>query len=231
MHARRIERSGGHIARNYLPGGQHVERKVRRNRGVRVEDEMAADSQRRWCDRRAAWSDGAEARRDFPPAGARLAALESAGSWICLLGCESTQLDAAAMFEDACHHAIRQLQGAPAGSPVDDGRGSVAHRVQEGAQLAFERLLRANRKLLEIRTGAAVPAGARECAARLSGRNRPRCIRAAEKSASCARVPPRRGWPSRWRPHPTRNSSRAWAMSTLSVTTGMPSERTSAAGS
>ncbi len=40
MHARRIKRSGGHIARNYLPGGQHVEWKVRRNRGARVEDEM-----------------------------------------------------------------------------------------------------------------------------------------------------------------------------------------------
>ena len=40
MHARGIERSGGHVARNYLAGGQHVERHVRRNRGARVEDEM-----------------------------------------------------------------------------------------------------------------------------------------------------------------------------------------------
>ena len=49
--------------------------------------------------------------------------------------CGSSELDAASVFEDACHDPVGKLESAAPGSAIHDRRFAGAHGIEKGAQL------------------------------------------------------------------------------------------------
>ena len=69
----------------------------------------------------------------------------------------SSELDAAGVFEDACHDPVGKLESAAPGSAIHDRGLARADGIEKGAQLGAKRFFRRGGKFLESDSGCGLP--------------------------------------------------------------------------